>query len=90
MTNEETLFVVVGVDKPTGNAVGTIGTNFTRIGMEYVHAINFDFDLTVIGGNDVDIRLTEDDKQVAFAGVLEVFGHVQVGVHTGLEHWNAA
>ena len=29
-------------------------------------------------------------EQVAFAGVLQVFGHVQVGVHAGLEHRDAA
>ena len=34
--------------------------------------------------------LAEDDEEVALAGVLEVFGHVQVGVHTGLEHRDAA
>ncbi|MCY1465750.1 hypothetical protein D9M71_839380 [compost metagenome] len=90
MTNEETFFVVISVDKPTGNAAGTVGTDFASVGMEYVHAINFHFDLTVIGRNDVDIRLTEDHKQIALAGVLEVFGHMQVGVHARFEHWNAA
>ena len=38
----------------------------------------------------VDVRLAEDDEQVALAGVLEVVGHVQVGVHAGLEHRDAA
>ena len=38
----------------------------------------------------VDVRLAEDDEEVAFAGVLEVVGHVQVGVHAGLEHGDAA
>jgi hypothetical protein len=41
-------------------------------------------------GEDVDVRLAEDDEQVALAGVLEVVGHVQVGVHAGLEHRDAA
>ena len=40
--------------------------------------------------NHFNVRLTEDDEEVALAGVLEVLGHVQVGVHTGLEHGDAA
>ena len=34
---------------------------------------------------DVDVGLAEHDEQVALAGVLELVGHVQVGVHLGLE-----
>jgi hypothetical protein len=37
-----------------------------------------------------NVRLAEDDEEVAFAGVLEIFGHVQVGVHARLEHGDAA
>ena len=40
-------------------------------------------------GRSVDVRLAEDDEEVALAGVLEVVGHVQVGVHPGLEHGDA-
>ena len=42
-----------------------------------------DLDLTFTGVQNVDIRFAEDDEQVALAGVLELAGHVQVGVHTG-------
>ena len=38
----------------------------------------------------IDVRFAEDDEEVALAGVLEVLGHVQVGVHAGLEHGDAA
>jgi len=31
---------------------------------------------------DVDIRFAENHKQLALAGIFQVFGHVQVGVHT--------
>ena len=31
----------------------------------------------------------KDDEEVAFAGVLEVVGHMEVGVHAGLEDGNA-
>ena len=43
-----------------------------------------------VRGQDVDVRLAEDDEQVALAGVLQVVGHVQVGVHAGFEHGDAA
>jgi hypothetical protein len=39
---------------------------------------------------DVDVGLAEDHEQVALAGVLQVLGHVQVGVHARLEHRDAA
>ena len=46
--------------------------------------------MAVFGVEDVDVRLAEDDKQIAFAGVLQVVGHVEVGVHPGLEDGDAA
>jgi hypothetical protein len=42
------------------------------------------------GREDVDVGLAEDHEQVALARVLQVLGHVQVGVHPGLEHRDAA
>src|SRR5262252_75721 len=44
----------------------------------------------VLVGDQVDVRLAEDDEQVALAGVLQVARHVQVGVHARLEHRDAA
>ena len=44
----------------------------------------------VLVGIRIDVGLAEDDEQVAFAGVLEVLGHVKVGVHARLEHGNTA
>ena len=37
-----------------------------------------------------DVRLAEDDEEVALAGVLEVVRHVEIGVHAGFEHGNPA
>jgi hypothetical protein len=34
----------------------------------------------------LDVRLTEDDEQVALGGGFELAAHVQVGVHARLEH----
>ena len=52
--------------------------------------LTFTRSLAVLLGQDRDVRLAEDHEQVALAGVLEVVGHVQVGIHAGLEHRNAA
>ena len=58
--------------------------------MEDIHAVDLDLDLPVFGIQDVDIRLAEDHEQVALAGVLQIVGHVQVGVHARLEHRDRA
>ena len=41
--------VVVAVDKPTGNVVGFITTDFTGGGIEHIHAVDLHLDL--IGAN---------------------------------------
>ena len=40
--------------------------------------------------NSLDVGLAEDDEEVALAGVLQVVGHVEVGVHARLQHGDAA
>ena len=61
-----------------------------RSGVEDIDAVHLHAQLAVLLGQQVDVRLAEDDEQVALAGVLEVVGHVQVGVHARLEHGDAA
>ncbi len=90
MTDKETLFVVVGIDEPAGNAFSTIATDFAGIGMKDVNAVNLNPNLVVSGIKDIYIRFTEDDKQVSLAGIFEIVGHVQVGVHSGFEDRNTA
>ncbi|OQA41191.1 MAG: hypothetical protein BWY49_00482 [Candidatus Omnitrophica bacterium ADurb.Bin314] len=62
----------------------------TGLGLEHVHTVDLDAHLAVGLGQQGDVGLAKDHEQVALAGVLEVFGHVQVGVHAGLEHGDAA
>ena len=52
--------------------------------------MTFTRSLPSFSGSSVDVRLAEDHEQVALAGVLQVVGHVQVGVHARLEHRDAA
>ena len=42
MTDEETLFVVVGVEEPAGDAAGTIAADFAGVRMENVDALDRD------------------------------------------------
>ena len=58
--------------------------------VEDVHAVDLHLNLAILRREDVDVRLAEDDEEVALAGVLQVVGHVQVGVHARLEHGDAA
>jgi hypothetical protein len=37
----------------------------------------------------IDVRFTEDDEEISFACVLQVFCHVQVGVHPRFKHGDA-
>ena len=90
MADEEALHVVVGVDEPAGDALGTVAAHFAGVGVEDVHTVDFYLEHAVAGVQDVDVRLAEDDEKVALAGVLQIVGHVQVGVHARLQHRNAA
>ena len=49
VADEETLLVVVGVDKPAGDAVGVVAADFTGVRMEYVHAVDLDLRVVVSG-----------------------------------------
>ena len=65
-------------------------TDFAGLRVEDIHAVDLDAHLAIFGSEEGDVRLAEDDEEVALAGVLQVVGHVQVGVHARLEHRDAA
>ena len=90
MADEEAFFVVVGVDEPAGDAFGSTGFDFARLGAEDIDSVDFDLDLLIARFCDFDVGFTKDDKEVARSGVFEVVGHVQVGVHAGFEDGDAA
>ena len=89
LADEEAFFVVVGVDEPAGDAVGAVAVDFAAVGVEDVDAVDLDADLAVFSVEDVDVGFAENDEEIAFAGVLEVVGHVQVSVHARLEDGDA-
>ena len=90
VADEEALLVVIAIDEPAGDAVGVVATDFAGVGMEHVDAFYFNLDLTVLCIEDINVRLAEDDEEVAFAGVLEVVGHVEIRVHARLEDRDTA
>ena len=60
MADEEAFFVVVGVDEPAGDAVGTIAAHLASIGVEDIHAVDFDGNLAC-GGFDPSLPLEDLD-----------------------------
>ena len=58
--------------------------------MEDVHTVDLHLHLATLRREEIDVRLAENDEEVALAGVLQIVGHVQVGVHARLEHGDAA
>ncbi len=60
VTNEEAFFVVVGVDEPTGDAVGSVAADFARVGMKDVDSVDLDSYSAVIVGDEIDVGFAED------------------------------
>lgn len=89
VANEEALFVVIGVDKPARDTFSAVTDDFAGLRFEDVHTVDFHSHPAVIFFQNVNVRFSKDDKEVAFAGVLQVIGHVEVGIHTGFEHRDA-
>ena len=85
VADKEALFVVVGIDEPAGDAIGAVAAHLAGVGVEDVDAVDFHADLFVSSIQDGDVGLAEDDEQIAFAGVLEVTGHMEIGIHARLQ-----
>ena len=90
MAHEEAFLVVVGVNEPAGDAVGTVATDFSGAGVKDIDALHFHAQPAIRLRQDLNVRFAEDDEQISLAGVLEILGHVQVGVHPSFEHGDAA
>ena len=89
VADEEALLVVAGVDEPAGDALRTVAAYFAGVGVKDVYAIDLHLNLAALYREYVDVWLAENDEQVALAGVLQIIGHVQVGIHARLEYRDA-
>src|SRR5262245_39150859 len=90
MANEEALLVVIRVDEPAGDALGAIAANLAGRRVKHVHALHMHTQCAVVYVQNVDVGLAEDDEEIALACGLELAAHMEVGVHAGLEHWDAS
>jgi hypothetical protein len=64
------------VDEPAGDAIGAVANNFAGLRLEDIHTVTFTRCLPSFSTMRSMSGLAEDDEEVAFARVLEVFGHV--------------
>src|SRR5258707_1276944 len=71
VADEETLLVVVGVDEPAGDAIRAIAAHLTHIGIEDIHTPYPHPYLPTLHGAEDYIGLSEENEQIALAGVLE-------------------
>ena len=42
VTDKEALFVVISVDKPTGDTIGAVAAHFTGVGVKHIDAVDLD------------------------------------------------
>src|ERR1700733_11104469 len=70
VAGEEAFLVVLGIEEPAGDAVGSVAADFAGGGVEDVDAFDPDLNPAFGRGDQVDIGLAEDDEEVAFAGAL--------------------
>ena len=72
VTDEETFFVVVSVDEPSGNAIGVVANHFAGLRLKDVHTIHFHAKHPVFLIQERYVGLAENHKEVALACVFEV------------------
>ena len=70
MPDEEAFFVVVCINEPAGDAVGTIAADFAGVGVEDIHAVDLNLKFVFTSVKYVDVRLSEDDEEVALTGIF--------------------
>ena len=58
--------------------------------MEHVHAVEPHIDLAVRIIQDIYVGLSKDNEKITAARVLELIRHMEISIHTGLQHWDRA
>ncbi len=88
LAHEEALLVVIVIDEPAGDVLLGVGTRLHVAGggVEDVDALDLELDHVAVEMLELDVRLAEDDEEIAGAGVLELVAHADVLVHPRLEH----
>jgi hypothetical protein len=86
VTYKEALHVLVSIDEPTCNAVGSVTDHFAGLWFEDIYSVDSYSNLSVRVGDQVDIWLSKDNEEISLAGVLEILCHMQIGIHPGYEN----
>ena len=71
-------------------AVGAVAADFAGGRVENIHSVHFHAQPSIRFMKYGNVRLAEDDEKVAFAGALQLAGHVKIGIHAGLKNRDAA
>jgi hypothetical protein len=75
MADEETFFVVIGVDELAGDAVGVVAVDLAGVGWKTSATLSLTCHWVVFEWDEIDVGFAEDDEEVGFVGFLEVGGH---------------
>ena len=90
LSNEEALVVVIGVDEPACDAIGVVTDDLPGCWMEHVHPVESHTDLVVGSIQYIYVGLSKDNEKITAARVLELFRHMEISVHPGLQHRDRA
>ena len=67
VTGEETLLVIIGIDKPAGNIASVVATDFASVGMKHINAIDLNLNLAVIRIENINIGFAKNNEKITFA-----------------------
>lgn len=70
VADEEALLVVVGVDEPAGDAVGSVALDLARARVEDVNALDSNAQHVIGIRFQFDVGFAEDNEEIALAGIL--------------------
>ncbi len=76
VADEETLFVVIGIDEPAGDLIRSVAADFSGGGVVDIETFDFNLIFDVFALVELNIRLSEGNEQVAGTGLFEqIFIH---------------
>lgn len=87
VADEETLFVVIGIDEPAGDLIRSVAADFSGGGVVDIETFDFNLIFDVFALVELNIRLSEGNEQVAGTGLFEqIFIHWNIVVHADGQH----
>ena len=87
MSNKEAFFVVIGINKPTCNAISAVTYYFSSLRLENVDTINFYTDSPIRFIQNCDVGFTENDEEITLTVVLQAHHFEQLVFHALAEDY---